>query len=99
MYAFNSSDSTHPQNADALHLQEDSIILYGFSDDDGHLTRPTFTFHSLRKGARQVHAFEEVLWTYGIPAPKERANRNILVVAPVERPKHTRANVDISSTP
>jgi hypothetical protein len=31
MYACNSSDSTHPQNADALHLeedQEDFILLY-----------------------------------------------------------------------
>jgi hypothetical protein len=67
MHACNSSDSTHPQNADALHLaedQEDFILLYGFDDDsdDEHLTRPTFTFHWLRKGARQVHAFEEVLW-------------------------------------
>jgi hypothetical protein len=67
MHACNSSDSTHPQNADALHLaedQEDFIRLYGFDDDgdDEHLTRPTFTFHWLRKGARQVHAFEEVLW-------------------------------------
>jgi hypothetical protein len=73
-----------------LHLaedQEDFILLYGFSNVP------------LLSIGWQVHAFEEVLWTYDITAPKERAKRNILVVAPVERPKRTRANVDISSTP